>query len=213
MISTSSKTRSRLGLAALVAVTLAAGIGTPAPVRAADGPTAVVEQTTSGVIAILVDATLSTEDKRKRVERVVLERVDFETLSKLVIARNWSRFTDPQRSEFMALFKDHLSMTYGRNVETYKNEKVTVMGSREEKGGDTTVKTKILRGGPGDILVDYRLRQRDGTWKIIDVIIEGVSLVSNFRSQFQDVVASGGPERLLALLREKNAKGEAMKAS
>jgi phospholipid transport system substrate-binding protein len=114
----------------------------------------------------------------------------------------------------MSLFKNHLSMTYGRNVESYKNEKVQITGSRPETGGDATVKTKIVRGGGGnDILVDYRLRQRDGTWKIIDVVIEGVSLVPNFRSQFQDVVASGGPERLLALLREKNAKGEPLKTS
>jgi phospholipid transport system substrate-binding protein len=185
-----------------------------APAKAADdAAAAVVEQTTSSVIAVLVNQKLSTEEKRKQVEDVVLQRVDFETLSKLVLARNWTRFTDPQRGEFMTLFKNHLSMTYGRNVESYKNEKVQITGSRQETGGDATVKTKIVRGGGNDILVDYRLRQRDGTWKIIDVVIEGVSLVSSFRSQFQDVVASGGPERLLALLREKNAKGEPLKTS
>lgn len=211
MISTSSKTRSKLVLALALGATLVVGTARPAP--ATDGPTSVVEHTTSGVIAILTDAKLSTDDKRKRVEDVVLASVDFETLSKLVIARNWSKFSDAQRTEFMTLFKNHLSMTYGRNVESYKNEKVTITGSREESGGDTTVKTKIVRGGPGDILVDYRMRQTAGTWKIIDVIIEGVSLVSNFRSQFQDVVASGGPERLLSLLRDKNAKGEPLKTS
>ena len=211
MISTSSKTRSKLLLAVALGASLVVGPAHPVP--AADGPSAVVERTTSGVIAILTDAKLSTDEKRKRVEDVVLASVDFETLSKLVIARNWSKFSDAQRTEFMTLFKNHLSMTYGRNVESYKNEKVTITGSREESGGDTTVKTKILRGGPGDILVDYRMRQTAGTWKIIDVIIEGVSLVSNFRSQFQDVVAGGGPERLLTLLREKNAKGEPLKTS
>jgi len=211
MTSTSSKTRSRLLLALALGASLVAGAARPA--LAADGPSAVVERTTSGVIAILTDGKLSTDEKRKRVEDVVLASVDFETLSKLVIARNWSKFSEAQRAEFMTLFRNHLSMTYGRNVETYKNEKVTITGSRDENGGDTTVKTKILRGGPGDILVDYRMRQTAGTWKIIDVIIEGVSLVSNFRSQFQDVVASGGPERLLSLLRDKNAKGESLKTS
>jgi phospholipid transport system substrate-binding protein len=211
MISTSSKTRSKLLLAVALGASLVVGAAHPVP--ATDGPSAVVERTTSSVIAILTDAKLSTDEKRKRVEDVVLASVDFETLSKLVIARNWSKFSEAQRAEFMTLFKNHLSMTYGRNVESYKNEKVTITGSREESGGDTTVKTKILRGGPGDILVDYRMRQTAGTWKIIDVIIEGVSLVSNFRSQFQDVVAGGGPERLLTLLREKNAKGEPLKTS
>ncbi|MCC6763692.1 MAG: ABC transporter substrate-binding protein [Deltaproteobacteria bacterium] len=180
---------------------------------AEDAAAAVVEKTTSGVIAILLDQSLSTEAKRKRVEDVVLQSVDFETLSKLVLARNWSRFDEGQRDEFMDLFKNHLSMTYGRNVENYKEEKVQITGTRSESGGDATVKTKVVRGGANDILVDYRLRQKGGTWKIIDVVIEGVSLVSNFRSQFQDVVSNGGPERLLALLREKNAKGEPLKAS
>jgi len=208
----SSKAPSKRAVFAAAALTvLVAAVA--APVRA-DDATGVVEKTTSSVIAVLTNQKLSTEEKRKQVEDVVLERVDFETLSKLVLARNWTRFTEPQRAEFMRLFKNHLSMTYGRNVESYKNEKVQITGSRPETGGDATVKTKIVRGGGGnDILVDYRLRQRDGTWKIIDVVIEGVSLVSNFRSQFQDVVASGGPERLLALLREKNAKGEPLKTS
>ena len=206
-----TKTRSRLAAAALLFASVTA-LG-DVPARADDAAVAVVEHTTSSVIAILTDQKLSTDEKRKRVEDVVLQSVDFETLSKLVLARNWTRFSDPQRAEFMSLFRNHLSMTYGRNVEGYKNEKVTITGSRAETGGDSTVKTKILRGGPGDVMVDYRLRQRDGQWKIIDVIIEGVSLVSNFRSQFQDVVSSGGPEKLIGLLREKNVKGEPLKSS
>lgn len=212
MISTSSKTRTRHVAPTLLAVASLLLVGTPTA-GADAGAEAVVERTTSGVIAVLVDQSSSADAKRTRVEEVVLASVDFETLAKLVLARNWSRFSEPQRTEFMDLFRNHLSMTYGRNVESYKNETVQITGSRPESRGDVTVKTKIVRGGPNDILVDYRLRQRNGTWKIIDVVIEGVSLVSNFRSQFQDVVASGGPDRLLTLLREKNAKGEPLKSS
>jgi len=210
---TSTPSKARNSFSALVAVLALAAAVPRAAWSAEDAAAAVVEKTTSGVIAILLDQSLSTEAKRKRVEDVVLQSVDFETLSKLVLARNWSRFDEGQRDEFMDLFKNHLSMTYGRNVENYKEEKVQITGTRSESGGDATVKTKVVRGGANDILVDYRLRQKGGTWKIIDVVIEGVSLVSNFRSQFQDVVSNGGPERLLALLREKNAKGEPLKAS
>ncbi len=213
MTSMSSKVGSNVSWVAALAVTLQLA-GTASPARADPAAAAVVERTTSGVIAVLTNQSLSIEQKRKQVEDVVLTSVDFETLSKLVLARNWTKFTDPQRDEFMTLFRNHLSMTYGRNVESYKNETVQITGTRAETGGDATVKTKVVRGGGGnDVLVDYRLRQRDGTWKIIDVVVEGVSLVSNFRSQFQDVVASGGPERLLALLRDKNAKGEPLKTS
>jgi len=90
---------------------------------------------------------------------------------------------------------------------------VQITGDRDEGRGDWTVQTKIIRPqGGADILVDYRLRQIDGNWKVIDLIIERVSLVSNFRSQFQEVMANGGIEKLLQLLREKNAAGQPLKS-
>ena len=129
-----------------------------------------------------------------------------------MLARNWRRFSEAQREEFTNEFKRHLSVTYGKNVESYKNERVAILGDREEARGDWTVQTKILRGGPEDILVNYRLRRVDSRWAIIDFVVEGVSLVSNFRAQFQEIIASGGAEKLLRLLREKNATGEPLKS-
>lgn len=211
MTSPASKTRSSLAAAAL-ALTVGLALARAAAAALPSEPAGVVEQTANRVLDILADKSTSADEKRHRIQEVVYANVDFETLTKLVLARNWGRFDDGQRAKFMDEFKQHLSMTYGRNVETYHNEKVTILEARREVNGDATVRTKILRGGPGDISVDYRLRQRDGGWRIIDVIIEGVSLVSNFRSQFQDVVASGGPDRLITLLAEKNAKGEPLKA-
>lgn len=183
--------------------------GTPAH---AETPRAVVEQTTSAVLAVLRNGSLSSDEKRHRIEQIVYARVDFETLSRLVLARNWRRFSSAQQAEFTEQFKQHLSLTYGRNIDKYRNEDVTIVGQREEVRGDWTVQTKVLRGGPEDFAVDYRLRQRDGQWRIIDVIIENVSMVSNFRSQFQEIIATGGPDRLLRLLREKNEKGEPLKS-
>jgi phospholipid transport system substrate-binding protein len=211
MTSPASKTRSNLAVAALAAA-IGLALARAAAAAVPSEPAGVVEQTASRVIDMLADKSASADDKRHRIQDVVYANLDFETLSKLVLARNWSRFDEAQRTKFMNEFKQHLSMTYGRNVENYRNEKVSILDSRQEPNGDVTVRSKILRGGPGDIAVDYRLRQRDGAWRIIDVIIEGVSLVSNFRSQFQDVVASGGPDRLITLLEEKNAKGEPLKA-
>ena len=157
-------------------------------------------------ISIQCDTGADRSHRSKRT--IAYGAIDFPTLCKLVLARNWPKFSPSQRGEFEDEFKQHLSMTYGRNVDSYKNEKVQILGERPEQRDDVTVQTKILRGGSDDVAVDYRLRQSDGQWKIIDVIIEGVSLVSNFRSQFQDIVANGGPDRLLALLKEKNATGE-----
>ena len=166
-------------------------------------PRAVVDATTSAVIAVLADNDVSADEKRRRVEEIVYARVDFDTLSRLVLARSWNRLNEEQRAEFQRAFKQTLSATYGRSVEAYRNERITIIADRQEADADWTVRTKIVRGGPNDISVDYRLRQSTGSWKIIDVIIEGVSLVSSYRSQFQEVMANGGIDRLLKLMQEK----------
>ena len=140
--------------------------------------------------------------------------MDWTTLSRLVLARHWTRFNADQQAEFIKLFREHLSLTYSKAIEGYTDERLALQGDREEARGDWTVQTKILRGGHSDdILIDYRLRKDDaGIWKIIDFIVERVSLVANYRSQFQSVLGNDEPAKLLTLLREKNSKGETFKA-
>ena len=199
----------RRALTVVAVVACLAGV-----VRAGESPRALVEKMTQTAIQILGDKSLSSDEKRHRMEELAYANIDFDTMSRLVLARNWSQLKPDQQTEFVKLYKEHLALTYGRNIESYNNEKVEVVGERDEGRGDWTVKTKILRGGGNaDVLVDYRLRQAsDGTWRIIDVVIERVSLVANFRSQFQEIMASGGPTKLLDVLREKNTKGEPLKA-
>jgi phospholipid transport system substrate-binding protein len=209
-ISSPKKAASVAAVAALLGAVVLAFAGLADAVE--DGPTVVVQQTTRAVVGVLSQHDLPTDEKRRRIEQIVYGSIDFDTLARLVLARNWSRLTPEQQTQFTAEFRKHLSVTYARNIEGYKNEKVQVVGDREETRGDWTVKTHIVREAAQPIEVDYRLRSRDGTWRIIDVIIEGVSLVSNFRSQFQSIVANEGPARLLDLLREKNAKGEPLKS-
>lgn len=180
---------------------------------AADTPPQVVRKLTDAVIAVLQEKSMSADAKRDKIRNIVVDYIDFPTMSRLVLARNWSGLNEGQKKSFIEEFKQHLSVTYGKNVESYNNEKVQITGDRDESRGDWTVQTKILRPeGGGDILVDYRLRQVSGEWKVIDLVIERVSLVSNFRSQFQDVMANGGIDRLLKLLHEKNAAGQPLKS-
>jgi phospholipid transport system substrate-binding protein len=170
--------------------------------------------TTSQVLAVLRDDSLAREQKQKKIETIVYGQVDFATISRLVLARNWKRLSADQQAEFMDEFKRHLSITYGDNVDKYRNESVLITGDRKETRGDWTVMTKVHGGSGGsDFLVNYRLREKDGRWWIIDIIIEGVSMVSNFRSQFQGIMATGGPERLLRLLKEKNAAHQSLVSS
>jgi len=197
-------------LGALLAAALAPSIA----VADGAGPRAVVQKVSDDTLSVLGDKSLSADAKRARIEQIVYASADFDTLSRLVLARGWGEFTPAQQAEFVTEFKRHLSVTYGKNVENYNNEKVAITGDREEARGDWTVTTKILRGGGADdVLLDYRLRQKDGQWKIIDFVIEHVSLVANFRSQFQDVLGQGadGPARVIRLLHEKNERGEPLK--
>ncbi len=195
----------------LVAVVLIAGLAHAA--LGGEPPRVVVEKMTQAALDILARKGASSEEKRHALEELAYANVDFDTMSRLVLARNWSQLSAPQQAEFVKLYKEHLSLTYGRNIENYNNERVEVVGERDEGRGDWTVKTKILRGGgSADVLVDYRLRQENDAWRIIDIVIERVSLVANFRSQFQEIMSNGGATKLLEVLREKNAKGEPMKA-
>ena len=84
-----------------------------------------------------------------------------------------------------------------------------LLGERKEPLGDVTVQSQIV-GKTGEVKADYRLRQRDATWYVIDVTVEGVSIVSSYRTQFQEIIGQGGPSQLLAQLRAKNASGEGL---
>lgn len=205
-ISTMSWNPDRLLRAGTFAIVVAA------TAAAADAPRDVVQRTADQVVAVLKESGLSSEQRRQRVEDIVIQTVDFPTLARLVLARNWSRFTPAQQEEFLREFRAHLAATYGKRLDDYRNETVSITGDRREANGDWTVKSRILRGegGQNDIVVDYRLREADGQWRIIDFIIEQVSLVANFRAQFQDMIAKGGPERVLQVLKEKTARGEAI---
>jgi phospholipid transport system substrate-binding protein len=203
-------TRNRIAPAAAA---LAALLATSAA-RAADDPKTVVTRVTNSAIEVLRDKTLSQDAKRDRLEQIVLADTDFDTLARLVLAQHWGKFSPPQQAAFVEQFKRHLTMTYGRDIESYRNETVAVQSVREEPRGDVTVLTKILRGGgANDIAVDYRLRkQADGRWKIMDFVIEGVSLVANYRSQFNNMLSSSSPAQLIQTLEERNARSAPLAA-
>src|SRR5207237_6419900 len=133
---------------------------------AADKPPEVVRRLSDAVIAVLQEKGPSADAKRDKIRGIAEGYLDFDTMARLVLARNWNSLNDQQKKEFTEEFKRHLSVTYGKNVESYNNEKVQIVGDRDEGRGDWTVQTKILRPqGGGDILVDCRLRHVNGQCK------------------------------------------------
>jgi len=168
-------------------------------------PEEVIRTTSAKVIEVLADKSKTTEQKKTILDSYLDTCCDFVTISKLVMAKNWKSLKEDQQGEFIGLFRKYLVATYGDAIENYSGETVEILSGRKEARDDYTVMTKIARGGgQADLLVDYRLRKAEnGEWKLIDVIAEGISMVSNLRSQFQEVITREGTDGLLAQLREK----------
>jgi phospholipid transport system substrate-binding protein len=182
----------------------------PAPATAR----AVIDKLVADVLVLLRDPNISKEDRRHKIEQIAYDNMDFETLCRLTLGRHWRELSDQQKKDFSEEYRKHLTATYGHTADEYTDEDVKITGDRTESDGDVTVITSIIgseNGGPRKEIakVDYRLRSRNGSpWKIIDFNIDGVSLVTNFRSQFQEIIANGGAggiDHLIKLLHDKNA--------
>jgi phospholipid transport system substrate-binding protein len=167
---------------------------------------ATLRTTVEAALDILDDEALSAEQRREQVEALVEDRFDFVVIARLVVARGWRRFSETEREEFIAEFKRHLSATYGRRLHAYDNEKIEFGSTRVESNGDVTCNTRIVGGAAGSgVDIDYRMRSRQGEAYVIDVIIEGVSLVQNFRAQIKELLQGSTPGELIEKLRKKNA--------
>jgi phospholipid transport system substrate-binding protein len=198
---------------ALIAAVTAALVSAAPAVHAAATPEETVRTTADQALVILGDKALNKAQKTSKLTTLMDGVSDFETTSKLVLARAWKDFSADQQKEFQKLLRDYLIARYRDRVDDYAGQTVDVTGGREEARGDYTVHTRIKSPKTAEpILVDYRLRKdAAGAWRVIDIIGEGLSIVSNLRSQFQSLLSRGGPDKLIQTLRDKIASGEAAK--
>ena len=195
------------------ALPVVADPASPPPADAASSPRALIDKLVADVLIILRDPKISKDDRRQKIQQIAYDNMDFDTLCRLTLGRHWREMSDQQKKDFSEEYKKHLTATYGHTADDYTDEDVKVIGDRTESNGDVTITTSIIgseNGGPRKEVakVDYRLRNRSGAggaWKIIDFNIDGVSLVTNFRSQFQEIIANGGIDHLIKLLHDKNA--------
>jgi len=193
-------------LAAMALVAFAFALVPPAS-AAAKGARETMQSTIDRVIAVLNDPALDFDGRISAIQKIAVERFDLYTMSRLVLSRSWKKFSKEQQDQYVEEFKEYLTNNYGSRINRYDNQQVEIIQVREEQRGDVTVRTRIVGGEFDDARVDYRMRPKGDDWQIIDVTIEGISMVSNFRDQFREVLSNGGPEVLLEKLREKNALG------
>jgi phospholipid transport system substrate-binding protein len=181
------------------------------PVSAAETPSSgasrLISKTVDEVLVVLNDPGLDGAGRRQRIEAIAYDLFDFVTVSRLVVAKYWKQFDTEQQRELVDRFKSFLAQTYGERIDRYNQETVELVGERAEQRGDMTVFTRIVGGQYEGAEVEYRMREIDGRWRAIDVKVEGISLVLNYRDQFKAILSRKGPAGLLDALRKKNAEG------
>lgn len=172
-------------------------------------PTEQIKLTIDKMIDILGDPALKNpakvEERRKLLRDTASERFDWREMARRSLAKHWQQRTDAEIKEFVPLFTDLLEQTYMKRIENYSGDKVSYDGEKV-KGQYSLVKVRIATSKQTEIPVVYRLRKKGSQWLIYDVSIEGVSLVNNYRKQFDSVILSSSYQGLVEKLKEKAAK-------
>ena len=174
-------------------------------------PTSQIRTTVDQVLEILNDPTLKSksakEERRSRLRQVIYPRFDFAEMSRRSLGPTWQRINPGEQQEFLKLFTQLLEDSYVSNIESYNGEKI-LYGRELQEQGFAEVDTKVVTNKGEEFTVNYKLHERDGDWKIYDVVIENVSIVNNYRSQFNRLLAKSSFADLLDRLREKVAASQ-----
>jgi phospholipid transport system substrate-binding protein len=174
------------------------------------GPDVLVKKTAEEVLEIVKnDKDIQAGDQKKifdLAEAKILPNFDFERVSRLVLGRSWANATPEQKMEFQKEFRSLLLRTYASALSKYRDQTIEYLPFRMPADATrATVKTRILQPGGQPIGIDYTLEKGPGSWKVIDIVIEDVSLVTNYRSQFSNEIRQvGGMDGLIKKLVEKN---------
>lgn len=180
------------------------------------GPDALVKKVTEDVLTVVrQDKDIQSGNTKKAialVETKVLPHFNFQHMTALAMGRDWSKATPEQKVRLAEEFKTLLVRTYSNSLTSYKNQTVVYKPSKMQ-GGDTDVviKTEILQPGNKPVQLDYALEKLGDGWKVYDVIVAGISLVTNYRDTFAQEVRANGVDGLIKMLSSKNTQLEAGK--
>jgi len=172
-------------------------------------PLTTVEGHVDKVLNVLRDPALKGDKakkaKKEKVRAISEKMFDFTELSKRTLGTNWKNFNPDQQKEFIELYKDILEDAYMDRITSYTDEKVVFQKEIMLSDDTAEVQSNIITK-KAEIPIYYRVILKDDSWRVYDVIIEGVSLVKNYRTQFREILANKSPEELLKTLRKKVGK-------
>jgi phospholipid transport system substrate-binding protein len=198
--------KNRLGI--LLLATFVALLLSPTGAVAAT-PTASIQGAIDGVIKILNTDSLKGDAKRKvrrdKIRSAIGPSFSFEAMGKRSLGKHWKKLTDAEKSEFVKVFGTMIENSYINKLEKYTDEKVLYEKETIRKSS-AEVRTKVVTSSGTKIPINYRMSNKTGDWLVYDVVVEGVSLVRNYRSQFAQVLKKEPIGTLITTLREKSAK-------
>jgi phospholipid transport system substrate-binding protein len=156
------------------------------------------------VLQVLRDPAFKRNERaaREKIRAISLKFFDYVEMSRRTLGLNWNKFSMDQRKEFVKLFTDLLEDTYIDRILAYRNEKVNFVNTIPLTDNTAEVKT-VVSAKSGPVPINYRVIREELGWKVYDVVIEGVSLVSNYRTQFREILAKQSPDGLLQTLRKR----------
>jgi len=171
-------------------------------------PTDTVRQVADQVLSILDDAQLRGPDKEalrhERLRQISEQAFNWQEMAQRALATHWRERTPQERQEFTALFREQVERTYMSRLEEAAEERQAIQYVGEQVDGSrAVVKTKGITKRNVEVPIDYRLQQVDGRWLIYDVIVEGISLVNNYRSQFNQIITSSSYEDLIQRMKTR----------
>jgi phospholipid transport system substrate-binding protein len=198
----------------LAALAASAVFALPAAAAPDTAPDALVRKSIDDVLAVIkTDKDLQAGNQRKILELVeekVLPHFDFNRMTRLALGRNWAQATDAQKDSLVREFRTMLVRTYSASLSQYRNQTIDVKPAKIAAGdNETVVKTLVNQPGGQPIPIDYSMEKSDKGWRVYDVVVDGVSLVTTYRSSFNDQIQKGGIDGLVKTLADRNRGGGA----
>ncbi|HEX4944482.1 MAG TPA: ABC transporter substrate-binding protein [Usitatibacteraceae bacterium] len=204
-------------LAALAFSAVALLAGAPAIAAPETAPDALVRKSIDEVLALIkADKELQGGNQKKLlalIEEKVLPHFDFSRMTRLAVGRNWAQASDAQKETLTKEFRTLLVRTYSTSLSQYRNQTIDVKPARfAAQDKETVVRTVVNQPGGQPIPIDYGMERVDSGWKVYDVVVDGVSLVTTYRGSFNDQIQKSGIDGLVKTLAERNSSPEAPKA-
>ena len=163
-----------------------------------------IRVTVDEVMDIIANKSIDPQQRRTQIRQAVLKRFGFDEMAQRSLGQHWRTLTPQQQKEFVELFTDLLERSYINRIENYRGGRQGVRYTKEDISGDNaTVVTEIKSERGESATAEYRLLHKDNDWKVYDIIIEGVSLVNNYRTQFNNIIMKDSYAGLMKQMRQK----------